>query len=101
MLLLAGAEILSGNVHDAVGVDIERDLNLRNSARRRSNAVQAEQAELLVPRQAPRPLHIEEIFDVELGAPVERACHPMRRYELPCAGPVPPGSMLRRRAAQG
>ena len=59
-----------------------------------------EQAELLVPRQAPRPLHIEEIFDVELGAPVERACHPMRRYELPCAGPVPPGSMLRRRAAQ-
>ncbi|MCQ4735866.1 U32 family peptidase C-terminal domain-containing protein, partial [Anaerotruncus colihominis] len=37
-----------------------------------------EQAELLVPRQAPRLLHIEEIFDVELGAPVERACHPAR-----------------------
>ena len=73
----------------------------RLTVQERNAFSRGEQAELLVPRQAPRPLHIEEIFDVELGAPVERACHPMRRYELPCAGPVPPGSMLRRRAAQG
>lgn len=59
----------------------------RLTVQERNAFSRGEQAELLVPRQAPRPLHIEEIFDVELGAPVERACHPMRRYELPCAGP--------------
>src|SRR2546423_3956831 len=34
-LLLAGAEILRVDVHDAVGVDVERDLDLRYPARRR------------------------------------------------------------------
>lgn len=69
--------------------------------RERNAFSRGERAELLIPRAAPRPLCIEEIFDAERGAYVERACHPMRRYELPCAGPVPPGAMLRRRAADG
>ena len=32
-LLLTGALVLSGHVHDTVGVDVEGDLNLRNTAR--------------------------------------------------------------------
>ncbi len=48
MLLLAGTQILCGNVHDAVRVDIECDLDLRDAARRRRDAVELEQAELLV-----------------------------------------------------
>lgn len=32
MLLLAGAQILGGHVHDAVGIDIEGDLDLRHAA---------------------------------------------------------------------
>ena len=49
-LLLAGAEVLGRHVHDAVGVDVERDLDLRDAARRRSEAGQLEHAELLVVR---------------------------------------------------
>ena len=48
LLLLAGAEVLSGYVYDAVCVDIEGNLDLRNAARCRSNAVEGEAAEGLV-----------------------------------------------------
>ena len=48
MLLLAGAEVLGGDIHDAVGVDVEGDFNLRHTAAGRSNAVQMEAAEALV-----------------------------------------------------
>ena len=48
MLLLAGAEVLGGDVHDAVGVDVEGDLDLRHAAAGRGNAVELEAAEALV-----------------------------------------------------
>ncbi len=48
MLLLARAQILRRNVHNAVRVDIERHLNLRNAARRRGDAVQMEGAQRFV-----------------------------------------------------
>ena len=48
LLLLAGAEVLGGHVEDAVGVDVERDLDLRHAARRRRDAGQLELAERLV-----------------------------------------------------
>ena len=48
LLLLARAEVLGGHVEDAVGVDVERDLDLRHAARRRRDAGQLELAERLV-----------------------------------------------------
>ena len=48
LLLLAGAEILGGDVQDAVGVDVEGDFDLRHAARGRRDAVEVEGAELLV-----------------------------------------------------
>ena len=47
-LLLAGRLVLGRDVHDAVGVDIEGDLDLRHAARRRRDADQIELAEQLV-----------------------------------------------------
>src|SRR5690242_2487802 len=47
-LLLAGAQVLGGHVHDAVGVDVEGDLDLRQPAGRGGDAGQLEHAELLV-----------------------------------------------------
>ena len=48
MLFLAGCKILCGDVYDAVRIDIERNLDLRDAARCGRDAVQLEQAELLV-----------------------------------------------------
>ena len=48
MLLLAGAQILCGNVNDAVGVDVEGYLDLRNASRSWSDAVQTEHTQGLV-----------------------------------------------------
>ena len=48
LLVLAGAEVLGGDVQDAVGVDVEGDFDLRRAARRRRDAVEAEGAEGLV-----------------------------------------------------
>ena len=48
MLLLAGAEVLSGNIYYTVCVDIEGDLNLRNTAACRCDTVKVEAAEALV-----------------------------------------------------
>ena len=47
-LLLARAEILGRHVHDAVGVDVERDLDLRHAARCRRQAGERERAQRLV-----------------------------------------------------
>src|SRR6185437_1815991 len=47
-LLLASALVLRGHVHDAVRVDVERDLDLRNAARSRRDAGQLERAQWLV-----------------------------------------------------
>ena len=49
-LLLAGAQVLGAHVHDAVGVDVERDLDLRHAARRGRDAHQLEARERLVVR---------------------------------------------------
>ena len=48
LLLLLGTEILGRDVENAVGVDIERNLDLRNAARRRRNAVEIKVTERLV-----------------------------------------------------
>ena len=48
LLLVARAEILRRDVHDPVGVDVERDLDLRHAARRRRDADQLELAQRLV-----------------------------------------------------
>ena len=47
-LFLVGGKVLGADVHDAVGVDVEGDLDLRHAARRRRQAGQLEHAELLV-----------------------------------------------------
>ncbi|ELP44522.1 putative NAD-specific glutamate dehydrogenase [Mycobacterium avium subsp. paratuberculosis S5] len=49
-VLLTGALVLGGDVHDAVGVDVEGDLDLRHAAGRRRNSGQLEGAEQLVVR---------------------------------------------------
>ncbi len=42
MCILAGSKILSRYVNDTVGIDIKLNLDLRNSARCRSDAVKSE-----------------------------------------------------------
>ncbi|EID10575.1 putative NAD-specific glutamate dehydrogenase [Mycobacterium xenopi RIVM700367] len=49
-VLLAGALVLGGDVHDAVGVDVEGDLDLRHAARRRRDTGQLEGTQQLVVR---------------------------------------------------
>ena len=48
VLLLAGAEVLCGDIHDAVGIDVKADLDLRHAAGRRSDAGELELAQRLV-----------------------------------------------------
>ena len=48
VLFLAGAQILCRNIYDAVCVDIKGNFDLGDAARSRSDAVQLEQAQLLV-----------------------------------------------------
>ena len=48
MLLLAGAQILGGYVHNAVGVNVKGNLDLRDSSSRRRNSIQTELAQGLV-----------------------------------------------------
>src|SRR5215467_5369925 len=48
LLLLAGRLVLSRDLHDAVGIDVEGDLDLWHAARRRRDADQVELAEQLV-----------------------------------------------------
>ena len=51
LVFLAGRLVLGIDVQDAVGVDVERDLDLRQAARRRRNPFQIELAEALVARR--------------------------------------------------
>ena len=48
LLLLRGGAILRLDVEDAVGIDVEADLDLRHSARRGRDAVEDEAPERLV-----------------------------------------------------
>ena len=48
LLLLAGGLVLGGDADNAVGVDVERDFDLRHAARRGRNALQVETAQRLV-----------------------------------------------------
>src|SRR5699024_10416738 len=48
VLLLAGAQVLGADLHDAVGVDVKGDLDLGHAAGRRCDAVQGEHAQALV-----------------------------------------------------
>ena len=48
LLLLAGAKILCGDVQDAVGVNVEGDLDLRDATGSLRDAVQVEDADRLV-----------------------------------------------------
>ena len=48
MLLFAGAQILSGDVYDTIGINIKGNFNLGNSAGSGSNAVQLEETQLLI-----------------------------------------------------
>ena len=48
LLLVVGAAILRGHVQDAVGIDIERDFDLRHAARSRRNVAQLEHAQQAV-----------------------------------------------------
>src|SRR6185369_799502 len=48
LVFLAGSLVLGRDVHDAVGVDVEDDLDLRHAARRRRDAFEVELAEALV-----------------------------------------------------
>ena len=50
LLLLARAEILRGDVHDAVRVNVEGNLDTRDAARRRRNVGKLEASERLVAR---------------------------------------------------
>lgn len=68
LLLLAGALVARRHVHDAVGVDVEGDLDLRNAARRRWNANECECAEEFIVR-----CHLAlalVAFDLHLGLSV-------------------------------
>ena len=48
LLLLAGSLVLGRNVHNAIGVDVEGDVDLRHSTRRRRNADQIELTQQLI-----------------------------------------------------
>ena len=48
LLLLAGAQVLGGDVHNAVGIDVERDLDLRHATARGRNAGELEATKCLV-----------------------------------------------------
>src|SRR6185437_5818398 len=64
-LILAGAQVLGADVDDAIGVDIEGDLDLRDAARRGRNADQVELAESAVLRRH-RALALQHV-DLDRG----------------------------------
>jgi len=62
LLLLARAEVLGAHVEDAVGVDVEADLDLRHAPRRRWNPVEGEGPEnAVVPRHRPLALEHDDL----------------------------------------
>src|SRR5574337_1698452 len=79
LLFLAGGKVLGGHVEDPIGIDVERDLDLRNTARRRWNPHQVETAQRpTVPGQLPLPL---EDVDLHAGLTIGR-----RREQFALAG---------------
>ena len=68
--VLAGGVVLGGDVEDAVGVDVESDLDLRNAARRGHDAAQLELAQGAVLR-GHRPLALQHV-NLDLGLGVGR-----------------------------
>ena len=63
MLLFSGSEILSGYVNNTVGIDIESNLDLRDSSRCRSDAVESELSEgLVVGRELSLALYDIDIY---------------------------------------
>ena len=63
MLLLAGSQILCGYVYDAVGVDIEGNLNLRHASSCGRDSIQTELAQgLVVPRELTLALYDVDIY---------------------------------------
>ncbi len=60
---------------------------------------QGDMAEAMLPGREPVPLEIKTILDPEVGE-VERACHPMRRYFIPYAHPLPQGTMIRKQTSE-
>ena len=75
LLLLAGRPVLGLHVEDAVGVDVERHLDLRDAARRRRDAVEDEPAErLVVGREVALALEDVDLDLVWLSDAVENTC---------------------------
>ena len=70
LLLLAGGLILGGDVHDAVGVDVEGDLDLGHAAGRGGNAHEVKVSEHLVVRRH-LALALENL-DANLGLVISR-----------------------------
>src|SRR2546425_10096936 len=70
VLLAAGRLVLRLHVHDAVRVDVERHLDLRDAARRGRDAVEHEPREALVVR-GELPLALDDV-DLDLGLTVAR-----------------------------
>ena len=65
--VLAGGVVLRRHVQNAVGIDVERDLDLRHAARRRRNSRQLELAQRAVLRRH-RPLALQHVhFDFGLA----------------------------------
>ena len=65
LLLLARTEVLGGDVQDAVGIDVEGDLDLRCATRGWRDAIEMEDAELLVVA-GERTLSLEDL-DLHTG----------------------------------
>ena len=68
--VLARGVVLRRHVQNAVGVDVERDLDLRHAARRRRNSAQLELAQRAVLRRH-RPLALQHV-NLDLGLGVRR-----------------------------
>jgi hypothetical protein len=74
-LFLAGLLVLGVHVQDAVGVDVERDFDLRHAARRRVDAGQVELRQRLVcARRSRSPCSTCTVTAVWLSSAVENTC---------------------------
>src|SRR5678815_5915997 len=81
-LLGTGVLVPSGDVQDAVGVDVERDLDLRLATRRRPDVLQAEPAQYpVVGRLLPLTLQHD---DVHCGLVVLRRREDLRAPYRDC-----------------
>jgi hypothetical protein len=75
LVLLAGGLVLGRHVQDAVGVDVEGDLDLRHAARRRRDVGQVELAQALVAEAISRsPCSTWMVTAFWLSSAVENTC---------------------------